>query len=407
MSCCFWAVFDVRDGTLDVRWEDVRDTGRTDVDFCDEVTDSFEVDWFDFGKEWTELLFAWLSPDTFDVESSSPGADSSLVTEETDFLEARDSADLATDFTETEVFDCTGEAVDLTAADFTDPADFTDAADLTDAADFTDATDLEDFADLEVKDVTDLTIDLTDNPDFEDFADLAEIWLVADLTCSGIFSVDSLTSGDPVLGETVSGISSAPCWSSMISGTSGDSGSTGSSFADDRDTDDFTDFADLTDVSEVFIDALLVLAVLRVEDFTEFDDFLDSTDFAVPDDFAEMTDFSDFTDFSDKTDFSDILGEAIDAADATDFFSDATDLFDFTAGTSTDVSDFFEVSSVTSVTTSMVTSWPSSSSRSIVVSRNLNDRTELALDSAGVGGWANTVNDGGLVEKRAYSCSKS
>ena len=98
-----------------------------------------------------------------------------MVTEETDFLEARDVADLATDFTETEVFDCTGEAVDLTAADFTDPADFTDAADLIDAADFTDATDLEDFADLEVKDVTDLTIDLTDNPDFEDFADLAEI----------------------------------------------------------------------------------------------------------------------------------------------------------------------------------------------------------------------------------------
>ena len=51
-TCCFDA-FDVRDGTV-VR-EDVRDTGRTEVDLCDDVTDAFEFDRFDF-NEWTEFL---------------------------------------------------------------------------------------------------------------------------------------------------------------------------------------------------------------------------------------------------------------------------------------------------------------------------------------------------------------
>ena len=116
---------------------------------------------------------------------------------------------------------------------------------------------------------------------------------------------------------------------------------------------------------------------------------------------TEVTaDAFDVLDVADATDF------ATDGDDFTDFFSDTTDLADSTAfADCTDVCEFFKTSEFLGVSVgSIVTSWPSRSSvtsdtsRSIVVSRNLNDRTELALDSAGVGGWANTDIDGLLVE---------
>ena len=289
-----------------------------------------------------------------------------------DLIEADDIADLA-DFTEVadfsadfveafnEVFDWTTEALDL--------ADFTDA---------------DDFADLaEVKDVTDLTNDFTESPDLADFTD----W--TDWTGFGTIS------GEPVFGETVSGISSAPCWSSTISGTSGDSGSaSGNWFADDREIADLTDFtvADVEDFTDV-LDALLTDAFTEVEDFTDSSIFADVVEdfFDAATEVFDVSETGAFASESETTDFAEV-------DDWTDFFSDANDVCD------SDFSDSSTATSEGSTGDSIVTVWPSSS-RSMVVSRNLNDRTELELDSCGVGGWANTEIDGLCVEYRAVSSS--